>query len=403
MAESSAEPGAGRALSIYLDNAATTQVDPRVAEAMRPWLGAMFGNPSSLHEAGRRARQAVDEGRAQLAGLLGAEPGEIYFTASGTEADNLALTGVVEAHGAGNCHIVTSSIEHPAVLQTCLFLQERGIEVSYLPVDRDGIVSPSSLMASLRPTTVLVSVMTANNVVGSIQPIAQLAAIAHEHGALFHTDAVQAVGKIPLDVRALGIDLLSLSAHKLHGPQGIGALYVRSGVRAEPHVHGGGQERGLRSGTENVAGIVGLGRAAAVAGAGMAEEAARLLGFCDRTVTTLAQELPNAYLIGHRYRRLPGHLCLGFHGLENEAITLLLGLDNYGIAASSGSACSAHRSGEPSYVLEAMGFDPVRARGSLRVSMGRFTSDADIDRFLEVLPAVVASLRPVGSDVLLRR
>ncbi len=370
---------------------------------MRPWLGSAFGNPSSLHEAGRRARQAVDQGRAQLAALLGAEPGEVFYTASGTEADNLALAGVAESYGSTSCHIITSSVEHPAVLESCRYLQRQGAEVSYLSVDHDGIVDASSLAALLRPTTRLVSVMAANNVVGSVQPVAELAAIAHQHGALFHTDAVQAVGKLPLDVHALGVDLLSLSGHKLHGPQGIGALYVKSGVHLEPFVHGGGQEGGLRSGTENVAAIVGLGRAAEAAQADMAQEAPRLVSLCDRALATLATEIPGAYLVGHRHRRLPGHLCLGFHGLENEAVTLLLELDRYGIAASSGSACSAHRAGEPSYVLSAMGFDPIRARGSLRVTMGRFTTGADIDRFLEVLPRAVASLRPVGSDALLRR
>ncbi|HMK96811.1 MAG TPA: cysteine desulfurase family protein, partial [Acidimicrobiales bacterium] len=299
--------------------------------------------------------------------------------------------------------IVTSSIEHPAVLETCGYLRRRGVSVSYLPVEGDGTVHLSSLCELLRPTTRLVSVMAANNVVGTIQPIAQLAAIAHEHGALFHTDAVQAVGKIPLDVRALGIDLLSLSAHKLHGPQGVGALYVGGAARIEPQVHGGGQERGLRSGTENVAGVVGLGMAAELARAEMPEEAARLVELSDRVIMTLAGAVPNTYLIGHRFRRLPGHLCLGFHGLENQALPLLLALDDQGVAVSSGSACSAHHGNEPSHVLAAMGFDAVRARGSLRVTMGRFTSSADVDRFLDVLPGVVGSLRPVGSDVLLRK
>ena len=398
-----AERGAGPDRSICLDNSATTPIDPRVVEAMAPWTSTMFGNPSSSHLPGRRARQAVDEARAQLAGLLGADPGELVFTGSGTEADNLALVGVAETFGPQGCHIVTSAIEHPAVLETCRYLQGRGASISYLPVGADGIVDASHLPGFLRPTTRLVSVMAANNVVGTVQPIAELARTAHRHGALFHTDAVQAVGKIPLDVGALGIDLPSLSGHKLHGPQGVGALYVRAGVHLQPHVHGGGQEGGLRSGTENVAGIVGLGSAAAVAQAEMASEAARLADLADRTIATLAQAVPGGYLIGHRYRRLPGHLCLGFAGLENEAVRLLLALDQQGIAASSGSACSAHHAGEPSHVLAAMGLDPVRARGSLRLTMGRFTTVSDIDALLDVVPAAVASLRPIGSDVLLRR
>ena len=386
---------------VYFDNAATSPLDLRVAEAMRPWIGETFGNTSSLHGFGRRARQAVDRAREQLAALLNAHPGEIVFTGSGTEADNLALIGVATAYDPGDCHIVTSSIEHPAVLETCRFLERRGFEVSYLPVDGDGIVDPASLESALRPTTRLVSVMAANNVVGTIQPIAEMARIAHEHGALFHTDAVQAVSKLPLDVRAQEIDLLSLSAHKLNGPQGAGALFVRDGIVLEPFVYGGGQERGLRSGTENVAGIVGLGRAAELVEAEMSEDAARLVSFSDSIIETLAEKVPNAYLIGDRYRRLPGHLCLGFRGQENEGITLLLELNEAGIAASSGSACSAQHVAESSYVLTAMGFDPIRARGSLRVTLGRFTSEAEVERFLEILPQAVASLRPITSHVLL--
>ena len=387
--------------NVYFDNAATTPLDPRVAEAMRPWLGEKFGNPSSLHSFGHRAREAVERARAQLAALLTAQPDEIVFTASGTEADNLALTGVAEAFGVDNCHIVTSSIEHPAVLETCRYLERRGVEVTYLPVDEEGIVNPASLAEVLRPTTKLVSVMAANNVVGTVQPIAELAQIAHEHGALFHTDAVQAVSKLPLDVGAQQIDLLSLSAHKLNGPQGVGALFLRKDLEITAFVHGGGQERGLRSGTENVAGLVGLGRAAELVEAEMSEDAARLVDFSDRIIETLAEKIPNAYLIGHRYRRLPGHLCLGFRGQENEGITLLLELNEAGIAASSGSACSAQHVAESSYVLTAMGFDPIRARGSLRVTLGRFTTEAEVDHFLEVLPQAVASLRPITSHALL--
>jgi cysteine desulfurase len=382
---------------IYLDNAATTPLAPEVAEAMGPWLGDAFGNPSSMHATGRVARQAVDAARAQVAALLAADPGEIVFTGSGTEADNLALVGVAETFGPGDFHLVTSAIEHPAVLETCDYLQRRGVDVGYLPVGEDGIVDPAELSGLLRPNTRLVSVMAANNVVGTIQPIAELASVAHEHGALFHTDAVQAVGKLPLDVRAQSIDLLSLSAHKLNGPQGVGALYVRGGVGLEPLLHGGGQECGVRSGTENVAGLVGLGRAVELAGAGRGEENARLVALGERILAGLEARVPNAYLIGDRYRRLPGHLCLGFLGQEGEAIRLLLALDEMGIAASAGSACSASHAGEPSSVLVAMGFDAIRARGSLRITLGRFNTDADIDRLLEVLPEAVESLRPITS------
>jgi cysteine desulfurase len=381
---------------IYFDNAATSPLDPRVAEAMRPWLGQRWGNPSSLYTEGREARQAVDAARRQVASLLGAEPGELVFTSGGTESDNLAIAGVMVAAGLQGSHLITSAIEHPAVLECAGWLERCGAEWTRLPVDGDGLVDPDALRRALRPNTRLVSVMAANNVVSTIQPIRELGAIARQHGALFHTDAVQAVGKLALDVRKLPIDLLSLSGHKLHGPQGIGALFVRDGIRLEPVVRGGGQERGLRSGTENVAGIVGLGRAAELAAADTAEEAARLVQLRDHLIDTVFETIPNAYLVGDRYRRLPGHVCLGFAGLEGEAIRLLLGLDQQGISLSSGSACSATHAGRPSHVLEAMGYDPLRARGSLRISLGRFNTRDEVDRFLQILPAAVAALRPMS-------
>jgi cysteine desulfurase len=319
------------------------------------------------------------------------------FTGSGTEADNLALIGATEAFDNGLNHIVTSSIEHPAVLETCRYLERRGIEITFLQPQPDGIIAPSALAEALRPTTGVVSIMAANNVTGVVQPITELSRIAKEHGVLFHTDAVQAAGKLPLDVRAHPIDLLSISAHKLHGPQGVGALYVRTGVKLEPLVHGGGQERGLRSATENVAGLVGLGRAAEIAHAEMSAEAARLVQLRDRIVECIVEKIPNAYLIGHHYRRLPGHLCLGFAGQEGEGIRLLLALDEAGFCVSSGSACSAHHSAEPSYVLLAMGFDPFRARGSLRITLSRFNTETEVDRFLDVLPRVIEELRPITS------
>jgi cysteine desulfurase len=382
---------------VYFDNAATTPVDPRVAEAMQPYLAGRFGNPSSLHWAGREARESVACARRQVAGLLQTEPGEIIFTGSGTESDNLALLGVIEASGQERNHLVTSSIEHPAILETCRFLERHGVEVTSLPVDGEGVVDPDGLIKAMRPTTRLVSVMAANNVVGTLQPIHELGRIAREHGVLFHTDAVQAAGKIPVDVRTLPVDLLSLSAHKLHGPKGVGALYVREGVSLAPLVHGGGQEHGLRSATENVAGIVGLGRAAEIAAAEMADEAVRLVRLRDHLIESVTALISNTYLIGHRYLRLPGHVCLGFSGLEGEAIKLLLALDAAGVAVSSGSACSAHHAGQPSYILQAMGFDALRARGSLRVTLGRFNTEADVDLFLQVLPEAIRAMRPVTS------
>lgn len=380
---------------IYFDHAATTPVDPRVAAAMEPYFRNGFGNASSLHEAGRKAREAVERARGQVAALLNAEPSEIVFTASGTESDNMALVGVADAHGLSGVHIVTSVIEHPAILETAHYLSRRGVSVTKLPVNGDGIVDPAALQSALQPETTLVSIMAANNVVGTVQHVSELARVAHGHGTLFHTDAVQAVGKVPLNVRETPIDLLSISAHKLHGPKGVGALYIRKGVKIEPLVHGGGQERGLRSATENVAGIVGLGCAAELARTEMSAENVRMVGLRDRVIDTVKKTISGVYLIGHPTQRLPGHICLGLAGLEGEAIKLLLAMDEAGIAVSSGSACSAHHAGEPSHILVAMGFDPVRARGSLRITLGRFNTDKEVDRFLEVLPKAVASLRPM--------
>jgi cysteine desulfurase len=382
---------------IYFDHSATTPLDPRVVEAMLPFYGANFGNPSSLHWAGQQAKQAIDNARAQVADLFHASPDEIIFTASGTEADNMALLGVATQYKPQDCHIITSSFEHPAILETCKYLEKLGYLISYLPVNSDGIVDPESLKKVLRPNTRLVSVMAANNVVGTLQPIAELAKITKAHGALFHTDAVQAVGKIPLHMDTIPVDMLSLSAHKLHGPKGIGALYVRRGFKIVPLVHGGGQERGFRSATENVAGIVGLGEAANICRLEMTAEATRLVNLRDRIVTAITSQIPNAYLIGHPYKRLPGHICLGFAGQEGEAIHLMLALNEEGIAISTGSACSSHNAGQPSYILMAMGMDPVRARGSLRITLGRFNTDLEADTFIQALPRLVGNLRTITS------
>ena len=376
---------------IYFDHSATTPLDPHVLEAMGPFLGGGFGNPSSLHYEGRVARAGVEKARAQVAALIGAEPDEIIFTASGTEADNLALIGAVRASGRPG-HVVTSSIEHAAILETCRFLAESGTKITHLPVDADGIVETQSLLRALRSNVAIVSIMAASNVVGTIQPIEELAHLTKLHGVLFHTDAVQAGGKIPLDVNQLHVDLLSLSAHKLHGPKGIGALYVRKGVKLSPIVFGGGQERGLRSATENVAGIVGFGAAAEIAQAELAEEATRLAQFREHIATGISRKLPHSYIFGHPSKRLPGHLSLGFRDQERQVGSLLLALDQAGVAVSAGSACSAHHAGEPSGVLLAMGYDSEQARGLLRISLGRFNTQAEVDRFLEILPQAVATL-----------
>jgi cysteine desulfurase len=383
---------------IYFDHSATTPLDPRVLEGMGPFLGGAYGNPSSLHQEGRVARAAVDKARAQVAALIGAEPDEIFFTASGTEADNLALIGAVRAAGKPG-HIVTNAIEHAAILETCKFVASSGTKITHLPVDADGLVRPDGLLRALQANVTLVSVMAANNVVGTIQPIEELAQLTRLHGVLFHTDAVQAAGKIPLDVNRLQVDLLSLSAHKLHGPKGVGALYVRKGVKLSPIVFGGGQERGLRSATENVAGIVGFGAAAEIAKKELDHEAARLARFREHIADELLQTFPNAYRFGHPTQRLPGHLSFGFRGREREVGKLLAAFDEAGIAVSAGSACNANHSGEPSDVLLAMGYDAVRARGLIRVSLGRFNTQPEVDRFLDVLSNAVSALPATAERV----
>jgi cysteine desulfurase len=376
---------------IYFDHSATTPLDPRVLDAMLPYLGGAFGNPSSLHQEGRAARAAVETARAQVADLICADPDEIIFTASGTESDNLALIGAVRANGKPG-HVVTSVIEHAAILQTCRHLASTGTKITYLPVDREGLISTTSLLRSLQENVSLVSVMAANNVVGTLQPIEELAHLTKLNGVLFHTDAVQAAGKITLDVNRLQVDLLSLSAHKLHGPKGIGALYVRKGTGLAPIIFGGGQERGLRSATENVAGIVGFGAAAAIAKAELKEEATRLLTFRTQIGEELLRNLPGCYLFGHAQQRLPGHLSVGFRGHETEVGKILILLDCAGIAVSAGSACSANHSGEPSSVLLAMGYDDHRARGLIRISLGRFNTSGEVKRFLEILIPAIRTL-----------
>jgi len=390
---------------IYFDHSATTPLDPRVLDAMAPFLGGAFGNPSSAHHEGCIARRAVETARAQVAALIGAQPEEIIFTASGTEADNLALIGAVRTGGKPG-HIVTTSIEHAAILETCRFLASSGTKITHLSVNADGIVRPDSLLRALQSNVTLVSIMAANNVVGTLQPIEELAHLTKLHGVLFHTDAVQAGGKIPLDVDHLNIDLLSLSAHKLHGPKGAGALYVRNGVDLFPIVFGGGQERGLRSATENVAGIVGFGAAAAIAQHALVEEAARLAVLREHIASELSRRLPQFYVFGHPTQRLPGHLSVGFRGQEREVGKILSALDAAGVAVSAGSACSAHHAGEPSYVLLAMGSDAGRARGLIRISLGRFNTQDEGDRFVEILVRVVAgmpqaspTLRGLGTSV----
>ncbi|MCJ7605773.1 MAG: cysteine desulfurase NifS [Dehalococcoidales bacterium] len=378
---------------IYLDYAATTPVHPDVLEKMLPYFAEEFGNPSAIHSYGQTTRGAIDEARDSVAGLIGCAPEEIVFTSGGTEADNQALSGVVAANGDKGNHIITTAIEHHAVLETCDILEKQGCSVTVLPVGTDGLVDPASVRNAVTPETVLISVMHANNEIGTVQPLAEIGKIAREAGILFHTDAVQSVGRIPVDVDELGVDLLSMSAHKLYGPKGAGALYIRQGTSIVPMVHGGAQEHGWRAGTENVPGIVGLGAAAELARREMAADLERQTVLRDRLIQGILQGIGHTYLNGHPEKRLPNNVNIGIAYVEGEAI--LLTLDLLGICASSGSACSSG-SLEASHVMLAVGCPPELARGSLRFTLGKWTTDEDIDRVLEVLPGIVSKLRAMS-------
>jgi len=378
---------------IYLDYAATTPIHPEVVEAMLPYLSDVFGNPSSIHSFGQEAKAAVEEARDKIAALVGARSEEIVFTGGGTEADNFAIKGTAYANeGKGN-HIVTTTIEHHAVMETCKFLQKRGFEVTYLAVDSYGLVDPQDVKKAITDKTILISVMHANNEVGTVEPMAEIGKIAQEEGIYFHTDAVQAVGHIPVKVDELGIDLLAMSAHKLYGPKGVGALYIRKGTRLIPVMHGGEQERRRRAGTENVPAIVGLGKAAEIAEREMDGEAKRLIYLRDKLIKGLTGRIEYIHLNGHPTQRLPNNVNVSIEFVEGES--MLLNLDLEGIAASTGSACSSG-SLEPSYVLLAMGLSHELAHGSLRFSLGRGTTEEDIGRVLEVLPGIIAKLRAMS-------
>lgn len=380
---------------IYLDHAATTPVDPDVLKEMLPYLRHAFGNPSSLHSIGQEAKCALDMARDRVAGLLGAQSREIIFTSGGTEADNLAIRGVLWEQSDKRRHLVVSDIEHEAVLETARHMERLGWEVTYLGVDRDGLVAPDALRAALRPDTALVSIMLANNEVGTIQPVAELAEAAHEVGALFHTDAVQAVGAIPVNPRELGVDLLSMSSHKLYGPKGTGALWMRHGLRLAVQNTGGGQERERRSGTENIPALAGFGRACELAAENLTYgEERRIAALRDRLIAGVVDRVPGVIVTGHPTRRLPNNASFCFPGLEGEPI--LLNLDFAGICASSGSACSAGAI-EPSHVLIAMGYAPEVANGALRLTLGRENTDADVDTVLDTLPRIVADLRSLAA------
>lgn len=377
---------------VYADNAATTPVSPEVLEAMLPFLKEKYGNPSSLYSVAREAASAVEDARAKIAGLLGAKPNEIYFTASGSEADNWAIKGAARANMAKGRHIVTSKIEHHAVLHTCEALEKEGFEVTYLPVDSEGIVDPDEFRKALRPDTVLAAIMYANNEIGTIQPIKELAAIAHERKIPFFTDAVQAVGHIPVNVAELGVDMLALSGHKINAPKGIGALYIKAGTRIKNLIDGGGQERGRRAGTENVPYIVGLARALEIAFARI-PELERVRALRDRLIDGILSTIPHSRLNGSREKRLPGNVNVAFEFIEGESLVLLL--DSVGICASTGSACST-ASLEPSHVLLAIGLPHEKAHGSLRLSLSHENTDEDVDYILEKLPPLVERLRAMS-------
>jgi len=376
---------------IYLDHNATTPLLPAVLDRMTAVLREQFGNPSSVHHFGQQAKSVIDEARTDVADLIGAEPSEVLFTSGGTEADNIAIRGTAEAlEATGKRHVIASSIEHEAVLNTLKALVRRGWRTTLLPVDQTGIVSPAALHEALTGDTAVVSIMHANNEIGTIQPIADLAALAHQHGALLHTDAVQSAGKIAIDVKALGVDMLSMSAHKFYGPKGAGALWVRRGVRVLPLLTGGRQERNRRAGTENVAGIVGMGVAARAAAAKMTEEARRLAALRDRLEAGILRGVPGTAVNGSIESRVPNTTNISFDRVEAES--LLIALDLEGIAVSTGSACSSGTL-EPSHVLKAMGFNAHRTQNSIRFSLGAANTEAEIDRVIAVLPAIVEKLR----------
>ncbi len=380
-------------MRVYMDNGATTRVTEPVMAAMQPYFCEIYGNPSSVHGFGREARKAVEAARAQVAKAIGAQPREIYFTGCGTEADNWALRGAAYANIKKGKHIITTNFEHHAILHTCKQLEKEGFEVTYMPVDHDGLITPEQLEAAIRPDTVLVSVMYANNEVGTIEPIPELAAVAKAHGVLFHTDAVQAIGHVPIDVKAQNIDMLSMSGHKFHAPKGIGALYVRQGVRLERLMQGGAQERGQRPGTENLAGIVGIGKAIELATEDVEGRAEKMAAIRDHMIDRIMKEIPHVQLNGHPTKRMCGNINVSFYFVESESI--LLHLDFKGIAASSGSACTSG-SLDPSHVLLAIGVSHEHANGSVRLSLCEENTLEEADYVVDSLVAIVKRLRDMS-------
>ena len=379
---------------VYLDNSATTQVDRKVLEAMLPYFSEEYGNPNSLHAWGREARKGVDNARSQVAQLIGAEPKEVIFTGGGSEADNLAIKGAAWALKDKGKHIITSSIEHHALLDTVKWLGKNGYDYTVLPVDETGMADPKELEAAIRPDTILTSIMYANNEIGTIEPVAELGEVCRRHGVLFHTDGVQATGHIKIDVKELPIDMMTMAAHKMYGPKGVGALYVRKGIKLIPVIHGGGQEFGVRSGTENTPGLIGFGMAAELAANRLASgEIDNEIRLRDRLIGGLTERIPEITLTGHRTKRLPYHASICVKYVEGEGMLLLM--DAAGIGVSSGSACTSG-SLEPSYVLLALGLDHPTTHGSVRMTLSKDTNDEDIDYVLEKFPPIVEKLRSLS-------
>jgi cysteine desulfurase len=377
-------------MRVYLDHAATTPCDPEVIEAMQPYWQVKFGNPSSPYRLGGEAEEAIEQARAKLASLIGADSGEIIFTGSGTASDNVAVKGVAFKWQKRGRHIITTQVEHPAVLESCRWLEKQHFEVTYLPVDEWGVIRVGDVAKAIRADTILVSIMHGNNEVGSIQPIEQISQVTRERGVYLHVDAVQTGGSIPINVKNLGVDLLSLSAHKLYGPKGVGALYLKKGGTLDPWLHGGQQENRWRASTQNVPGIVGFGRAAELAGERMVEDSDRMVMLRDKLMDGLLNRIPDLKINGHATARLPGNVNVSVAGVEGEG--MVLHLDAAGIMCSTGSACSSHNL-KPSHVLIAMGIRHEIAHGSLRFTLGRSTTEAEIDYVLEVLPTIVEKLR----------
>jgi cysteine desulfurase len=382
----------------YLDNSASTRVDPHVVKEMLSYFTEYFGNASSLHSYGREAKDAIEKARTKIASFIGAKPDEIIFTSGGTESNNLALKGIACANKEKGKHIIVSGIEHDCILNSCKWLETQGFDVTYLPVDKYGLINLNELEDTIKKDTILVSIMHANNEIGTIEPIKEVGKICRGKDIYFHSDACQSFTKVPIDVESQNLDLLTMNSHKIYGPKGVGALFIRNNVKIVPWQHGGGHEYGWRSSTENVPGIVGFAKAAELCFEEFDTEMERLRYLRDKIIENAFSNIHEAYLNGHRTKRLANNVNFGFHGFEGEAIKILLQLDEVGIAVSTGSACSSNQGeNKPSHVLLAIGLNPVQARGALRVTLGRYNTEEEVDYFLDALPKVVKSLRSISS------